>query len=711
MWHAVRDGVVDRVVKILGGDGEPAVAALTGRSGAGKTTVAAAMVGDRGPVRARAGETEEQARTRLDRVRALFHDGVVWLRVGKGGGAADRLYSLMWELAKALHANVMENHVDPPTVGEDGERYVKKMVSQEKLRCLVVADDVWEAEVVEKLRETGMWVLMTTRTASVAASMVKPNERVVMDKLTPIEAEDVLRGAANIPPCESLCDGARDVLKICDHVAMDIAFVGSWSPVRAVNGKLKSSKAWASAASAIMAEIDNVRGQALLESSGGMDDLDINRLAIQRVGFQHLGWEDPLASKLYVALAVFPDGYSFGTSDTAELLGDEEVAVGPLEILERWAVVRADTSEQYRMHDAHVSYARDRLMGWEDVRKPTVDRWTSRISRLDFAVKHDLYALLHLWWALERVGGDGWRVFRPYDDQLVIMDASDGSKIVAVYLIAELYEHDGDVRELEALMKRVVQHCDDHGVSGPEVQMAALYFTRNSLFWRGRFQEGGDVERRLGELASPSMQLHLPNDCAGSLQMSTTFSVYGLCAVAAGRQKDAEEWFRKALKVQEGGDLSATCQIVTALFQLGRCLRQAGQLEEAEKSLRRALAFEETQLGPEDPQVAVTLHELGRCVREAGRLGEAEQLLRRALEIEQTKLGGDDPEVAFTLGELGVCVRQAGQPREAAGLLRRALEIEEAKLGANDPQVATTLRTLGECMREMERPVEAEAVL
>ncbi|CAM9556335.1 unnamed protein product, partial [Ectocarpus sp. 6 AP-2014] len=58
--HVVRDGVVERVCKILGGDGGPAVAALTGLSGAGKTTAAAAMVGERG-----------------DRVRALFPDGVV----------------------------------------------------------------------------------------------------------------------------------------------------------------------------------------------------------------------------------------------------------------------------------------------------------------------------------------------------------------------------------------------------------------------------------------------------------------------------------------------------------------------------------------------------------------------------------------------------------------------------------------------------------
>ncbi|CAN0553487.1 unnamed protein product, partial [Ectocarpus sp. 12 AP-2014] len=227
---------------ILGGEGGPVVAALTGRSGAGKTTAAAAMVGERqGPIRPHAGETEEQARTRLDRVRARFSDGVVWLRVGKGAGAADRVPDLMCKLAKALHEDVFKSRVDAPEVGEDGESYVKKIVELTKKRCLVVADDVWEKEVVEKLRETGMWVLLTTR----FPVMVEPGERVFVDKLGETEAEDVLRGAARLPPGHRLCDDAVEVLEICGFTAMDIAFVGSWSSVRTVdNCAPKSNRVW-----------------------------------------------------------------------------------------------------------------------------------------------------------------------------------------------------------------------------------------------------------------------------------------------------------------------------------------------------------------------------------------------------------------------------------------------------------------------------------
>ncbi|CAM9378410.1 unnamed protein product, partial [Hapterophycus canaliculatus] len=416
-WHTPREGAMDRVCDILGGDGTPTLVALTGRSGSGKTTAAAAMVGERGPIRPRAGETEDQARTRLDRVRTLFPQGVVWLRVGKGEGNSDRLPALMRKLAKAFHEGVMKRSVRAPMLDDDGDNYVKEIVSQENLRCLVVADDVWEPDVVEKLRNTGVWVLLTTRDASI----VEPHEIVVLDELTATEAEGVLRGAARLPLDERLNDDAAEILEICGHVAMDIAFVGTWSSVRTgEDGVLKSRGAWADARRRIETEIQAVKGPA--SADGRMTDVMVSRLAVLRAGFKHLGAEHPLAQELYLALALFPDGYAFERSASAvvlndfEVLGDHhvQVAVAAVTTLERWAVLRADSSGLYRMHDAHADFARGALMDRGDIRKPAIRRWTSHISRPEIIVSIDLYELLGLWRALERVGGDGWWISRPY---------------------------------------------------------------------------------------------------------------------------------------------------------------------------------------------------------------------------------------------------------------------------------------------------------
>lgn len=143
-----------------------------------------------------------------------------------------------------------------------------------------------------------------------------------------------------------------------------------------------------------------------------MDDLDINRLAIPRAGFKYIGAEDPLAQELYVMLAVFPDGYSFGESQVGVLLDNEEVAMSTITILERWAVLRADAAGLYSMHDAHVDFARERLMVREDMRRIAGGRWSSYISRLKFAISIGVYTLLNIWHVLEWIGGEGvWASF------------------------------------------------------------------------------------------------------------------------------------------------------------------------------------------------------------------------------------------------------------------------------------------------------------
>eukprot|EP00903_Cladosiphon_okamuranus_P019673 g18082.t1 len=704
--HVVRDGVEEGVCRILGGC-EPAMAALTGRSGAGKTSAAAAMVGERqGPVHRRENETEDQARTRLNRLRALFPDGVVWLRVGKGEGAADRLPPLMLRLAKSFHEEVMARCVHGPEVGEDGENYVKRIVEQKSMRCLVVADDVWENEVVDKLRKTGMWVLLTTRTASIIRTQTNV---VVVDKLTIPEAEHVLRAAAELPRRERLCDDAIEVLELCKFVAMDIAFIGSWTCVCTANGVPKSNKAWARVVEEIEAEAEHVRGQMQVRNAGGMNDLDINRLAVLRAGFMYLGMQDPLAQQLYVALALVPDGHSFGRVDAAVLLGDEEATMGSMSILERWGVIREDNSGLFRVHDAHVLFARDKLMGWEDVRKSAVARWTFHVSRLDFAVSIDVHTLLHIWRVLEHTGGKGWFESRPYDSQLAEVNAAELSTILAVHMVAELYDHDLKFRELETIMKQMSERCDDHGENGcPEVKMAALHYIRISLWWQGRVKEMEDVGRQLGEMTRPDIEFQLPNDNTGFLQMATTLCMYGACAQAAKRYHDAEGWFRKALKAHDHCGGTGSYQTCWAMIELGHCVLKDGRPVEAEGWFARALKIQEDQWGPDHLKVAWTLYDIGRCVYQAGRTGEAEKLLRRALEIEEGNLGTDHPGVAMTLHHLGVCVREVGRPEEAEGLFVRALEIKETHLGDDDPEVARTLQELARCVRESGRPVDAE---
>ncbi|CAN0409434.1 unnamed protein product [Ectocarpus sp. 12 AP-2014] len=267
-----------------------------------------------------------------------------------------------------------------------------------------------------------------------------------------------------------------------------------------------------------------------IEAKGGGFDVerDTNRLAVLRTGFEYLGAENGMSKKLYVALTVFPNGHAFRESDAAVLPGDGLVATKPMSILERWGVLTADLSGKYRMHDAHVDFAREELMGWDKIRKPTVERWTRHISRLDFAVGVDKYALLNTWRALEQVGGDGWWASRPYDDQLVLMDASNPSPMCATTVVIVPYTYARKFKELAEIMK------------GAE-----------ALFKR----------------ALEIQEANLGGDDPGA---AVTLLGLGLCARQAGWLGEAEVLSRRALDIQEaklGGDDPGVAKI---RLELGR---------------------------------------------------------------------------------------------------------------------------------------------
>eukprot|EP00903_Cladosiphon_okamuranus_P014025 g13042.t1 len=375
---------------------------------------------------------------------------------------------------------------EAPGLGEAGENYVKKLLEQESLRCLVVGDDVWETSVVEKLKETGMWVFLTTRTAS----MMEPNERVVVDKLEAAEAEEA--GAAVL---------LDDEEHLTDH---------------------------------------------------------------------HM-----------------------------------QVAAGTITILERWAVLRAHSSDLYCMHDAHVDFARGKLMGWEDVRRPAIDRRPGG-QRRGRGCSSELYRSGRPGWGLDatqsrsmrtcgRPAGGGGSVYHTSaEDQGGRLGVDDSQVAVTLHELGQCVREAGRPGEAETLLRRAV-----------EIDEAELE--------------------------------------ADDLQVAVTLVLYGQCVREAGRPGEAEALLRRAVEIKETEWVADDLQVAVVLHELGQCVRGAGRPGEAAESSRRAVEIKEAELGADDPQVAVKLFVDGQCVREAGRPGEAEALLRRAVEVKEAGLGADDP--------------------------------------------------------------------
>ena len=668
---------------------------LVGASGSGKTTAASEIVRNTG-------------------VRTAFRDGIVWLNANEG--AKQHLSALMLQLARMVYEDILESVGRRPAESIDGAAYIKqRLEAGQGLKCLVVADNVWEREVVSKLLETGMWVLLSTRDEELVTS--QGGEVVCVDELSGTDAESVLRKAAELPPNVRLPDDAVHLVELCGRVAMDLAFVGRWSTVRGRQDR----KAWSDAAEHVRAEMREVGCDA---ENDTVEDAHVKRRkAVLRAGFEDLavGSEDKRVPRLYLSLAVMPDGHPFTAKDAAILLfdrtpsPDDEASVrGVLDVLERWTVVRS-TEGVYRMHDAHSSFARENLMDRGDVRRPALKRWVNLISSLDALQSTDLYVLKGLWVAVERVGGDGWEKTRPYEAALAGMDESDPLLRESVEAVGWFQEAHEDWEGASSTFRRLLEV--EKRELGPNHPFLANTYQRLAD-WAERLRniqeavEWREKEREVFSLALAKLKPETVHAGAEGLDDEGLVSLAAtMLRLAPGDRDEAENILRRSLEIQEAKLGPEDLQVAYTLHELGVCVREARRPEEAEGFLRRCLAIREIRLGPDDVEVAYTLHELGACVREARRLQEAEELLRRCLAIEEASLGSDDMEVAYTLHQLGVCVREAGRLEGAEGLLRRCLAIKEAKLGLEEVQVAKTLHQLGICAREAGRLDEAEVLL
>lgn len=738
-WHVKREKVMEVVFEGLRVDDGPQVVGLVGNSGSGKTTAASEIV-------------------RCHEILERFSDGVLWLSVNDGAKA--RLPTVMLQLATMLHD--IGGGLGRPPASDHGATYIRGRVNKGRngrgLRCLVVADNVWEEEVVAELRETGMWVLLTTRTESLVTGV--DGETIGIDQLSEEEAEEVLRRASELPSGERLPDAARELIVLCGRVAMELAFVGRWSTVR----ERKDGPPWLDAIAQIRAKFKEIDSNEMTD--GEADAPAKRRMGVLRAGFNNLAVEDSRVQFLYLSLAVMPASHAFSAKDAAVLLydrqcsvDDEEAAKVVVHTLERWGILRAESGEMYRMHDAHSSFARESLKHREDVRRSTVERWTQHLSSLKVFTAMDTFTMVGLWSGVECVGRAGWCVARTHEETLAKMDEGGLISRDALLSVAHFCQAWGDsegeyvFRELllkvlqEALgrshpysintMSRLAECAEQLGMVEEEVQ------------WRKKLREQLELGKHhdpktgsrsyessnaneLVALAVTMMSSGIEHCCEAErylqralgiqvgalgpthLDVADTLEHLGDCVRIAGWVDEAEKYLRRALEIREsqpGVKNDATTAIV--MHELGLCVQKSGRLAEAENLFRRSLEIAEAKVGPDDRTIssAVSLHQLGVCVREARRLDEAETIFRRALDIEEAKLGHDNLQTACTMYELGVCLEQPGRLEEAETFLRGALEIEEAKLGPNDLQTSYTLFSLGACVREEGRKKEAETLL
>lgn len=719
---------------------------LAGPSGAGKSTVASMVV------------------ARKD-VRACFRKGVLWLAVGEG--AKDRLPALMHRLAHMVHDAVLGKHGRPPGMRDigvepdDGASYVRQMMGQFSRHLLIVADDVWEAEVLEELRNTGAAVLYTTR-----SDTTLDNKLLRLDRIEKDEAETVLRRAARLKDRESLPDEAYEVMERCGYVAMDLAFVCRWGAVR---GRI-DSEAW----QGILDRISEV------QKSGNRAAALSWRTATIRAGRDELARETERNKTLFLSLSVLPKGFAFTSEDAAALTYGEDYSAADLEAvssfmatLERKSIIVRQVGGLSRVHDMHSDFLRGLITDFPVERDGALERWRKRVSTAEALFAWSLEALVDIWRSVADLSGRV--VARPYDTVLDAMDPSDcelpkylrrvayfhwlagdrgaacakWAKLLAIEDKTQLVvkypsleftlfnlglheERSGRIEEAENWFQRTLSIEEERlGADHPNVahtlhrlaQCAAFAGRVDDsewLHWRALGIRETKLHANHPDIATTLHGLGVSVFRAGRTEeakqllgralaicgekpgndRTAGYILYdlGRCACVAGDMEEAERMYRQALAIQEERAVETSrSAMADTLYALGGYSFETGRVEEAEGLYRRALLIRENSLRDDHPVMARTIYGLGKCTFELGRAEEADELYRQALGIAQKNLGGDHQAVADILHSLGVCALELERTDEAAGFLKRALSIYEGNLGLSHSKVAHTAYDLGRC--------------
>ena len=197
----------------------------------------------------------------------------------------------------------------------------------------------------------------------------------------------------------------------------------------------------------------------------------------------------------------------------------------------------------------------------------------------------------------------------------------------------------------------------------------------------------------------------------GSQEMlAAAMNEHAVTLTALGHYKDAEQLFRRALKIERSINGKVHLNYASCLNNLAGAAKAQGRLVEAEKLFRQALKIDRKTIGMADPIYAVHLNNLADVVLAQGRLDEAVPLFCQALEISRSATGEFHPDFASHLNNFARVLAMQGHFTEAETFFRQSLEIDRKTIGEAHPDHAIHLKNLAILLEQLFRFAEAKSL-
>ena len=178
------------------------------------------------------------------------------------------------------------------------------------------------------------------------------------------------------------------------------------------------------------------------------------------------------------------------------------------------------------------------------------------------------------------------------------------------------------------------------------------------------------------------------------------------------RHKDAEELYRRSLAIREKLASATNPDLIArTLNNLGTCVRDQGRFREAEDLFRRAVKIIEDKYGPEHVDVAGGLNNLGFCLYKQDAYAAAEPVFERSVAIKRKVLGEKHYSLAITLTGLGDLNQKQEKFEKAEQYYREVVEIRRGVFKPGHAAISSGLDGLAKALLAQKRFADAEAVL
>lgn len=190
-----------------------------------------------------------------------------------------------------------------------------------------------------------------------------------------------------------------------------------------------------------------------------------------------------------------------------------------------------------------------------------------------------------------------------------------------------------------------------------------------------------DAEQSLGKAVKIREAKLKPTDLA----LNETYTNLGLLYQAAGKNAEAESFYRKADANEESMSELPLPTLYETLGNLATLLQRQSKFQDAEPVWRKQLIVAEKAYGKDSAQYATTLQNLGSLALAVKNYAAAEPLLTEAVTIRQNRLGLTNPLTAETSNDLAVALFQQGKLAQAEPYIRHAAAVSYVDLGIQNP--------------------------